>query len=195
VETKTINYLFTIILRLTYWSKQAKHNLILLHFTNYQYDTNVLTTGIFNGAKGTVVGFGFTSDPTTSRGNSQIEIPIVFVKMDDDILAIAVASNPDTTVKYDKKYHRWQIPLKAAYATTTHKMQGSTAKGNCVTMPSENKPWCRGLDYVANSRAKDITKLFLLRPLRESNFTSHSAQRNRIDDEYTRLHAKFDGNA
>jgi hypothetical protein len=96
VETKTINYLFTIILRLTYWSKQAKHNLILLHFTNYQYDTNVLTTGIFNGAKGTVVGFGFTSDPTTSRGNSQIEIPIVFVKMDDDILAIAVASNPDT---------------------------------------------------------------------------------------------------
>jgi ATP-dependent exoDNAse (exonuclease V) alpha subunit len=204
VETKTINYLFTIILRLTYWSKQAKHNLILLHFTNYQYDTNVLTTGIFNGAKGTVVGFGFTSDPTTSRGNSQIEIPIVFVKMDDDNGYSITANNQtiipftarcDETVKYDKKYHRWQIPLKAAYATTTHKMQGSTAKGNCVTMPSENKPWCRGLDYVANSRAKDITKLFLLRPLRESNFTSHSAQRNLIDDEYTRLHAKFDGNA
>ena len=69
--------------------------------------------------------------------------------------------------KIDKNYHRWQIPLRAAFTTTIHKMQGSTAKGNCVTMPSESSPWLRGLDYVANSRAKDLTKLFLLRPFRE----------------------------
>lgn len=113
----------------------------------------------------------------------------------NNLTIIPFAAKCDETVKYDKNYHRWQIPLKAAYATTTHKMQGSTARGNCVTMPSENKPWARGLDYVANSRAKDLTKLFLLRPLRESNFTSHLAERTLIDEEYARLNAKFDRRA
>jgi ATP-dependent exoDNAse (exonuclease V) alpha subunit len=95
----------------------------------------------------------------------------------------------DETAKVDNNY---QIPLRAAFATTTHKMQGSTAKGNCITLPSEISPWNRGLDYVANSRAKDLTKLFLLRPLRITNFTSHEPERILIDEEYARLNAKFD---
>jgi ATP-dependent exoDNAse (exonuclease V) alpha subunit len=166
------------------------------------YITN--KTGIFNGAKGTVVGFGFTTDPTMVIDNSTIETPIVFVQMDEnngysitnnDLTIIPFTAQCDETAKIDKNYHRWQIPLRAAFATTTHKMQGSTAKGNCVTLPSENSPWNRGLDYVANSRAKDLTKLFLLRPLREANFTSHKEERILIDDEYARLNAKFDSRA
>jgi ATP-dependent exoDNAse (exonuclease V) alpha subunit len=127
-------------------------------------------------------------------------MPIVFVEMDDnngysitsnDKTIIPFTAQCDVSTKIDKEYHRWQIPLRAAFASTTHKMQGSTARGNCVTMPSESSPWLRGLDYVANSRAKDLTKLFLLRPLREINFTSHVAERNLINDEYIRLKNLF----
>jgi ATP-dependent exoDNAse (exonuclease V) alpha subunit len=162
--------------------------------------TDYTITGIFNGAKGTVIGFGFTSDPTTETGTRSTEMPIVFVQMDDNNgysittngqTVIPFTAQCDTTEKIDNNYHRWQIPLRAAFATTTHKMQGSTAKGNCVTIPSKVSPWNRGLDYVANSRAKDLTKLFLLRPLRATNFTSHSDERILIDDEYARLNAKF----
>ena len=129
-------------------------------------------------------------------------MPIVFVHMDDyngysittnNLTIIPFTAQCDETIKIDKNYHRWQIPLRPAFATTTYKMQGSTAKGNCVTLPSENSPWSRGLDYVANSRAKDLTKLFLLRPMRESNFTSHVSERILIDEEYAKLSAKFDG--
>jgi ATP-dependent exoDNAse (exonuclease V) alpha subunit len=162
--------------------------------------TDYTITGIFNGAKGTVIGFGFTSDPTTETGTRSTEMPIVFVQMDDNNgysittngqTVIPFTAQCDTTEKIDNNYHRWQILLKAAFATTTHKMQGSTAKGNCVTIPSKVSPWNRGLDYVANSRAKDLTKLFLLRPLKSTNFTSHYDERLLIDDEYARLDAKF----
>ena len=27
-----------------------------------------------------------------------------------------------------KKYYRWQLPMEPAYAITTHKMEGATAK-------------------------------------------------------------------
>jgi hypothetical protein len=127
-------------------------------------------------------------------------MPIVFVQMDDNYgysittngqTVMPFSAHCDETAKIDNNYHRWQIPLRAAFATTTHKMQGSTAKGNCVTLPSEISPWNRGLDYVANSRAKDLTKLFLLRPLRTTNFTSHEPERILIDEEYARLNAKF----
>ena len=120
--------------------------------------------------------------------------------MDDDIEysvipsvrnIISFTAHCDDTEKYDKNYHRWQLPLKASFATTTHKMQGCTAKGNCVTLPSENAPWARGLDYVANSRAKDLSKLYLLRPLKSIHFTSHPKERAAIEKEYMRLQNKF----
>jgi ATP-dependent exoDNAse (exonuclease V) alpha subunit len=151
-----------------------------------------------------VVAFAFIYNPAKDNGGNRNivkrEIPVVLVRMDDNIGYTAVPSMQnilpftaqcDTTEKYDKNYHRWQLPLKAALATTTHKMQGSIAKGNCVTLPSKNKPWSRGLDYVANSRAKDLSKLFLLRPLTESHFTSHPKERMAIAREYEKLSAKF----
>jgi hypothetical protein len=97
----------------------------------------------------------------------------------------------DTTEKYASNYHRWQIPLRASYATTTYKMQGSTVRGNCVTIPSMNHPWTRGLDYVANSRATELSKLFFTRILRVENFTGHDNERNAIHHEYACLLRKF----
>ena len=125
---------------------------------------------IFNGAKGKVVAFAFFYDPDDigmhqQRSNVQNELPVVFVKMDNDVGYSIIPSLPnvvpfteqcDITEKYSKKYHRWQIPLVAAFATTTHKMHSSTVKGNCVTIHPLKCPWARGLDYVANSRATEL---------------------------------------
>ena len=76
------------------------------------------------------------------NGNPK-EIPIVLVKMDDNIgfsicttmtNVIPFGEMCDDRIKYKNDFHRWQLPLRAASATTTHKMQGSTVHGNCVTL-------------------------------------------------------------
>ena len=166
--------------------------------------------GVYNGAKGKVVGFGFCGEPDrriiVAKGNQpqdQREIPVVFVQMENDNgysinstipNIVPFTEQTDVTEKYQKKYHRWQIPLVPASAITTFKMQGSTVKGNCVTNPSRNSPRSRGLDYVANSRVTEMSKLFLLSPLREENFTSHPKERILIEEEYKRLTSKFYSN-
>jgi hypothetical protein len=158
--------------------------------------------GIYNGARGKVVGFAFCHDPEENHwdDNYQKELPIVFVQMDNDI-GISVFSNLpnvipfsavcDSNDKFLNDYVRYQIPLRAAFAITTHKMQGSTVKANCVTCPSLKCPWSRGLDYVANSRVTELSKLFILRPFSVHNFVSHKQERDAISDEYTRLAKNF----
>ena len=166
-----------------------------------------LVPGIYNGAKGKVVGFGFCSDPdrfipvaTGGDFQERREIPVVFVEMDNDNgysinnqipNIVPFTEYTDITEKWEKLYHRWQLPLVPAAGITTFKMQGSTVKGNCVTNPSLNCPRNRGLDYVANSRVTEMSKLFLLRPLKEANFTSHALERTEIAFEYKRLSDKF----
>ena len=72
------------------------------------------------------------------------EIPTIFVKMDLPIgysisrtipniipfVAITIVDD-----KNSKNYHRWQIPLEPAFASTTHSMQGATAKFRAVIEP------------------------------------------------------------
>jgi hypothetical protein len=123
------------------------------------------------------------------------EIPVVFVKMDQMIGGITGSNSnviPFTAVcdesdVYEGGYHRWQLPLQAAAAITTHKMQGTTAIGNVVSSPSSGGSFTRGLDYVANSRVTQLDKLFLLKPMTKAAFTSYPKIRAAIDREYTRL--------
>ena len=75
---------------------------------------------------------------------------------------------------------RWQLPLEPAYAITTHKMQGATAKFGAVIEPSQTKPFARGLDYVAASRPTELKKLFLLGPLTHNQFNAFPSERNDI---------------
>ena len=92
--------------------------------------------------------------------------------------------------------------MTPSFATTTHKMQGSTVIGNCVTVPwkfnfdplkgvcKERKnagPFCRGLDFVAHSRARELSSLFILGPLTVEHFTSHSDDLQLVHEEYKRL--------
>ena len=86
--------------------------------------------GIFNGEKGKVVAFAFFYDSDDirihqQRSNVHNKLPVVFVKMDHDVGYSIIPSLPnvvpfteqcDITEKYSKKYHRWQIPLVAAFA-------------------------------------------------------------------------------
>ena len=101
---------------------------------------------------------------------------------------VAICSQDE---KYNKNYHRWQIPLEASFACTTHKMQGSTAKFGAVIEPSKGKPFARGLDYVAPSRPTELAKLILLGPLTEAHFTSFPKERHAIKEEYMRLRESF----
>lgn len=164
--------------------------------------------GIFNGSKGTVIGFAFKNDipidtmpkPSTFHTLIDREIPTVFVQMDLDIgysitteiknviPFVAVCKSDE---KYLKNFHRWQLPLEPAFACTTHKMQGTTAKYGAVVQPSQGSPFSRGLDYVASSRPTELGKLFLLAPLFESHFKSFPAQRQEITLEYSRLRTLF----
>ena len=124
------------------------------------------------------------------------EIPTVLVKMDNTIGYSIYSDEPNVIPfvavcrqedKYCKNYHRWQIPLEPAFACTTHKMQGTTAKLGAVIDPSKGRPFARGLDYVAASRPTELLKLFLLSPLTDKQFTSYPKEINDIRNEYLRL--------
>ena len=124
------------------------------------------------------------------------EIPTVFVKMDlpigysisqtipNIIPFVAITTDDD---KYSKYYHRWQIPLEPAFASTTHKMQGATARFGAVIEPSAKKPFARGLDYVATSRPTELKLLTLLAPLTIKQFSAFPQERHSIRQEYNRL--------
>ena len=115
------------------------------------------------------------------RSSSTEGLPMVFVKMDLPIGYSISQTIPNiipfvaiTTVedKYSKNYHRWQITLEPAFASTTHKMQGATARFGAVIEPSAKKPFARGLDYVATSRPTELKLLTLLAPLTIKQFSA-----------------------
>ena len=47
--------------------------------------------------------------------------------------------------------------------------------------------FCRGLDYVAHSRARELSSFFILRPLTAVQFTSHRDNFQLVHKEYKRL--------
>jgi hypothetical protein len=168
--------------------------------------------GIFNGAKGTIVGFAFQGPVplnmcpphSTFHTIPLRKIPTVLVRMDrpigysisnsdSDILGdinpfVAVCKSGE---RYCTHYHRWQLPLEPAFACTTHKMQGTTATYGAVIEPSGNKPFSRGIDYVATSRPTVLNNLFLLSPLTEKHFNAWPEERAQVRHEYERLAVQF----
>ncbi len=100
--------------------------------------------GIYNGAKGIVVGFEFhtaipeESFPTVNTFHTlkNRKLPIVFVKLDrytgtqlsTDVDKIRLTVN-------GTHYMRWQLPLILACSITTHKSQSMTAHNGIVYDP------------------------------------------------------------
>ena len=129
------------------------------------------------------------------------EIPVVFVEMDTPLKGnYSVSSRPnvipfvatcDPQTYYGKDYLRWQLPLIAATAVTSHKSQGTTAYYGLVYEPGTTQGHARSMAYVALSRAPEIEKVTLLGPLLAKQFTSYENERNQIRLEYIRLNQKF----
>jgi hypothetical protein len=161
--------------------------------------------GIFNGAMGTVVGFGFPQTPAADRFPKRShfpeltrDIPVVFVRMDnytgmpltteDATVVPFVEQRSQTKFKADNQdYYRYQLPLAPASAMTVHKAQSMTAKDGLVYEPSQGTPFSFSLPYVALSRACRAKDVLLLRPLTAKHFQAAPA----IAEEYDRLRQQF----
>ena len=68
-----------------------------------------------------------------------------------------------------------------------------TAHNGIVYEASKNKPFARGLPYVAISRATDIEKVALLSPIRPDHFMNKNftAENIKITEFYNNLNKKF----
>ena len=77
---------------------------------------------------------------------------------------VPVAPNRHVLASYPGGYlYRDAVPLELSHAVTVHKLQGETLASLYFTKP--DRPFARGLVYVACSRVTDMTGLVLTRPL------------------------------
>jgi ATP-dependent exoDNAse (exonuclease V) alpha subunit len=135
--------------------------------------------GLYNGALGTVVGFGFRKRvppeiriPSDNDLGADLKrkIPVIFVQMDEDN-GISISTSKEAVIPFTMieslaklnhggvKYIRYQLPLTPAHCQTIHSSQGLTAKSDLVIEPSPSTPFEMPLEYVAISR---VTRLYLL---------------------------------
>ena len=111
------------------------------------------------------------------------EIPIVFVKMDEDN-GISITKEYQAVIPFwvipskkkidheGTKYVRYQLPLIPAHCQTIHSAQGLTASHDLVIAPSPGTPFEMALEYVAVSRVTKMSHLFTLENFDRS--TSHT---------------------
>ncbi len=124
--------------------------------------------GLVNGARGTVVKFAI---PHKSPTKDNIILPIV--KFDNGVMLHIVLHEwqmiVERTVANDVKAYLWmaQLPLRYAYATTTHQSQGQSLTNVVISL---RKVFTFGQGYVALSRARSIEDLHLLDPLQSNMF-------------------------
>ena len=72
-----------------------------------------------------------------------------------------------------------------AAAITVHKAQGFTAIYGIVYSPTKtDRPFARGLEYVAISRVQNFSSLWLLNFLKKSHFDSYPLQIDEINTCY-----------
>ena len=161
--------------------------------------------GLFNGAMGTVYGFVYEGSGPNKNNickrfskieEKEKEIPIVLVQMDDESIPytcikgiprlVPFTAIPGANVK--ESYCRLQIPLLVAHARTAHSVQGLTAKEGVVLDPTSS--FFAG-NYIGTSRATELSKLFLLKPLNEKNFSFEPEHRNNVDNFYKNLRRRF----
>ena len=125
---------------------------------------NIFTQhGLVNGATGIIQSFQFTNTGSIATVNVIFDDPQV-----GRILQIANLSN---AISIDKIRHtfiycgrhivRTQFPLKLAWACTIHKVQGLSLDKVVINLGSTI--FEKGMGYVALSRVKTLSGLFLLK--------------------------------
>lgn len=165
--------------------------------------------GLYNGRMGTVFGFVWnrkqiinsTSEEESNNNKKkkkfcemtieEREIPIVLVQLDDDskhkltdnnvVPIMAVDGLAKVKLGAHNRYTRRQLPLLPAHARTTHSTQGITALYDAI-VDVENM-FYGGL-YVAISRAKELSRIFLNKPLHPRHFAVGEKFRNVVHNFY-----------
>lgn len=99
--------------------------------------------GLVNGSRGVVVGF--------NNGG----LPLVQFKRGEPLAISAVSWESEELAGVQRK----QIPLKLAYAMTTHKSQGATL--DCALIDIGTTTFECGQAYVALSRVRDLNSLYI----------------------------------
>ena len=139
--------------------------------------------GLYNGALGTVTGF--------LPEASDLPSAVIVLFDDEQLRQISMSQHPMLNgafpvERFEVRFPvrrvnsfveatRLQIPLKVAFATTIHKIQGQSLDGVVVSMKGHFGP---GQAYVAISRCKTLENLFI------TDFNSKSFKVNK-----TGLHA------
>ena len=131
------------------------------------------------------------------------EIPIVLVKLDaskryklsknDVVPFMPVDCMKTITMLGNKtdKYVRRQLPLLPAHGRTTHATQGITAENDVIVDVSNQ--FYGGL-YVAISRAKELSNIFLTKAMKSLHFNIDNAFRQIVSTFYGLLYQKFPQN-
>ena len=125
------------------------------------------------------------------------EIPIVLVQLDDDskyklsknnVVPIMAVECLQKVILGDDKYTRWQLPLLPAHARTTHSCQGITAWTDIIV--DVRNQFYGGL-YVAISRAKELSRIFLTEAMKPKHFQIDEKFRQIVHTFYELLRTKF----
>jgi len=175
--------------------------------------------GLFNGARGTVVAFGFSGERPTNLTPTEEEaamdnlaLPIVFCQMDGGVdpntgekwgyTGDTIWSGVDrivpfvpmaSLVRLKGNWVRHQIPLRPCFAMTVHKSQSITAKEGVVFLPPARAPFAMGLLYVAISRTfKCLENLIILgRSICYSHVFAHASTRMNVTIKLHEMRTRF----
>jgi hypothetical protein len=173
--------------------------------------------GLFNGALGTIIAFGFQNNKVMRKDwmhpkhkigayrlgahTRQLNAPIIFVQMDNISGNMSCFQNMTNVIPFfmdanefvpslqcnGKRYIRKQYALEPCSATTTVKAQGMTAKHGVVFDPGDPMTCKFGQAYVSLSRCTELEMVTLLGTLSTEHFNKHRIQLERIKREYRRL--------
>lgn len=169
--------------------------------------------GLIKGARGTVIRAAFNSEgagpikPGASFEDAvasqiQLQIPLVLVQLDkaDYKGGSCLTEMPRVVPIYSEKsrftldgvdYEREMLPLKLSLADTVHSAQGTSVDEHVMAPPcGQHDDFTRGLTYVALSRVRMLSGLYLLeQEMTTQMFTKWARQIEPINAEYTRLRA------
>ena len=179
--------------------------------------------GLFNGARGTVMAFGFTGkrpeNLTPTEDEAALDnssLPIVFCQMDggthpetgekwgytgdtiwpgvDRVVPIVAMAS---LVKLKGSWVRMQLPIRPCFAMTVHKSQSITATEGVVFMPPARAPFAMGLVYVAISRTyKCLANLIILgRAISFTHVFAHASTRMNVKLKLDELRDRFANHA
>lgn len=166
--------------------------------------------GLYQGAIGTVVGFGIPPGNTIDNyrlmkngelhdldletaARRNLEIPLVFVEMDKKEGLESIWADRPGVVCFKAEqvpskvngHFRFMIPLLPAHARTYHSAQGLTAFCGVVLYKPLRRAFA--LMYVGISRIKTLAKLFLMQSVNNDDFKAGGDTFKCIDAEMQRL--------